>query len=99
MTGNGNNKKKVLVYVLIFVLILVNIFIFFIFRKYIIERINERISQGGLDLDSRIKNVIGNYFSLNKINNDYTRMQNNPTSSIDLQNQKGKVVDIAVEMT
>ena len=63
------------------------------------QRINERIEQGGLDLDSRIKNVIGNYLSLNNINNDYVRMGNNPTTSTDLKSQTGKVVDIAVEMT
>ena len=50
-----------------------------------------------LDLDSRIKNVIGNYFSLNKINNDYVRMSNNPTNSQDLSGTKGQVVDIDVQ--
>jgi hypothetical protein len=80
-------------------LIGINFLIFFVFRKYIIEKINEKIVQGGLDLDSRIKNVIGNIFSLNKFNNDYVKMKNNPSTSQDLQNQKGKVVDIAVEMT
>ena len=95
----NNRKKKVLVFGLIFLLIIVNIIIFLIFRKYIIERIDERIESGGLDLDSRIKNVIGNYLSLNKIKNDYTRMKNNPSSEMELRNQKGKVVDIAVEMT
>ena len=99
MAGNGSNKKKILIYLLFVLLVLINIIIFFIFRKYIIERINERFISGGLDLDSRIKNFIGNYLSLSKINNDYVKMKNNPTSSTDLQNQKGKVVDISVEMT
>ena len=100
MAGKGfKSGKKFLVYFLIGLLILVNIFIFFIFRKYIIQRINERIVQGGLDLDSRIKNVIGKYYSLNEVNNDYVRMKNNPSSSNDINNQKGKVVDISVEMT
>ena len=93
------SRKKVLIYLLIILVVLINIFIFFVFRKYILQRINERIEQGGLDLDSRIKNVIGNYLSLNNINNDYVRMGNNPTTSKDLNNQTGKVVDIAVEMT
>ena len=97
--GGIGNKKKFMIYILILLVILINVVIFAIFRKYIIERINERIVSGGLDLDSRIKNVIGNYFSLSKINNDYIKMKNNPTSSTDLQNQKGKVVDISVEMT
>ena len=82
---------------LIFILAVINIFIFFVFRKYIIERINERIVSGGLNLDTRIKNVISNYFSLSKINNDYVRMSNNPTNANDLQNSKGQVVDIDVE--
>ena len=94
----GITRKKILVYLLILLLVLINIFIFFIFRKYIIQRINERIEQGRLDLDSRIKNVIGNYLSLNNINNDYIRMSNNSTSTKDLNNQKGKVVDISAEM-
>ena len=96
---SSNRRKKILIVILICLLVVINILIFFICRKYIIERINERIEHGGLDLDSRIKNVIGNYFSLNKLNNDYVKMKNNPSSSNDLQNQKGKVVDIAVEMS
>ena len=99
LIGSGDNKKKIWIYILICLLVIVNIFIFFIFRKYIIERINERILQGGFDLDNKIKNVVGNYFNLSKINNDYVRMKNNPSSETDLQNQKGKVVDISVEMT
>ena len=98
MIGKGSiDRKKFIILIMIFILVIINIFIFFVFRKYIIERINERIVQGGLDLDSRIKNVIGNYFSLSKINNDYVRMTNNPTNSNDLQNSKGQVVDIDVE--
>ena len=98
MIGKGSNdRKKFIILILIFILVIINVFIFLVFRKYIIERINERIVQGGLDLDSRIKNVIGNYFSLSKINNDYVRMTNNPTNSNDLQNSKGQVVDIDVE--
>ena len=42
---------------------------------------------------------MSNYFSINKLNNDYVKMKNNPSSATELQNQKGKVVDIAVEMT
>ena len=97
--SENNRRKKMLVFGLIFLLVIVNIIIFLVFRRYIIERIDERIEKGGLDLDGRIKNVIGNYFSLNKINNDYIRMKNNPSSAMELQNQKGKVVDIAVETT
>jgi hypothetical protein len=98
MMGKGSNeRKKFIILILIFILVVINVFIFLVFRKYIIERINERIVQGGLDLDTRIKNVIGNYFSLSKINNDYVRMTNNPTNPNDLQNSKGQVVDIDVE--
>ena len=100
LIGSGDNKrKKFWIYLLICLLVIVNVFIFFIFKKYIIERINERIEQGGLDLDSRVKSVVGNYFNLNKISNDYIRMKNNPSSETDLKNQKGKVVDIVVETT
>ena len=56
---SSNERKKFLILILIFLLIIINLFIFFVFRKYIIERINEKIEQGGLDIDSRIKNVIG----------------------------------------
>ena len=98
ITGK-NKRKKFLIGALIFLLIVINCCIFFIFRKYILDRINDRISQGGLDLDSRIKNIMSNYFSINKLNNDYVKMKNNPSSATELQNQKGKVVDIAVEMT
>ena len=98
LIGNSSNeRKKFLILILIFILVIVNVFIFFVFRKYIIERINERIEQGGLDIETRIKSVIGNYFSLSKINNDYVRMTNNPSNPNDLQNSKGQVVDIDVE--
>ena len=98
MIGKGSNeRKKFIILILIFILVVINVFIFLVFRKYIVERINERIVQGGLDLDSRIKNVIGNYFSLSKISNDYVRMTNNPSNPNDLQNSKGQVVDIDVE--
>lgn len=98
MIGKGSiERKKFIIIMLIFILVVINIFIFLVFRKYIIERINEKIVQGGLDLDSRIKNVIGNYFSLNKINNDYVRMSNNPINSKDLAGSKGQVVDIDVQ--
>ena len=90
---SGQKRRRIIIYSLIIFLIALNIIIFLICRKYIVQRINERIEEGGLDLDSRIKNVIGNYFSLNQINNDYTRMKNNN----DFNNQKGKVVDIAIE--
>ena len=98
MIGKGSaERKKFIILMLIFILAVINIFIFFVFRKYIIERINERIVGGGLDLDTRIRNVISNYFSLSKISNDYVRMSNNPSNSNDLQNTKGQVVDIDVE--
>ena len=97
--AEASRRKKLMVFLLICFLVVLNIFIFFVFRKYIIERINEKIVEGGLDLDSRIKNTIGNIFSLNTINNDYVKMKNNPSTAKDLQNQTGKVVDIAVEMT
>ena len=89
-------KRKSFVYNLIIVLIVVNVFIFLICRKYIMERIREKIDKGGIDIDGRIKNIIGNYFSLTNLNNDYTIMKNKPSSYIELSNQRGKVVDIAI---
>ena len=89
-------NRKSLIYSLIIILIVVNLFIFFVCRKYVLQRIKEKIDQGGIDIDGRIKNIIGNYFSLTKMNNDYVRMQNNPSSFGDLSNQTGKVVDIAI---
>ena len=89
-------KRKSLVYSLIIILIVINVFIFFVCRKYILQRIKEKIDQGGIDIDGRIKNIIGNYFSLTTVNNDYTIMKNPKNSSIELSNQSGKVVDIAI---
>ena len=101
LTGNTDEhillvrKRKSLILSLIIILVAVNLFIFCVCRKYVLQRIKEKIDQGGIDIDGRIKNIIGNYFSLTKVNNDYVRMQNNPTSSIELSNQTEKSVGIA----
>lgn len=67
---NGIKTNK-MIYVLIFLLIFVNISIFFMCRTYILEKINERVNSGSIDIDGRINNVINNYFALKNNNNDY----------------------------
>ena len=87
-------KRKYILNSLIYIFIGVNILIFIIFKKYINRRIDERINNGGLDLDSRIKNVVGNYFSLSELNNDYIKMNTNPSSANEPENQEKKVIEI-----
>ena len=63
--------KIKMIYFLIFMLIFVNISMFFICRAYILEKINDRVKSGSIDIDGRINNVINNYFALKNNNNDY----------------------------
>lgn len=67
-----NENRKFWVYFLIIALLIVNVLIFVICRKYILERVKDRIDLGSIDLDGRINNVINNYFAMKKnTDNDY----------------------------
>ena len=68
-------SKKV-IYFMVFLLVIINICLFFICKKYIIQRINDRVSSGNIDIDSRIHNVINNYFALKNSSNDYKAFDN-----------------------
>ena len=85
--GRGIHTNKV-IYFLIFLLIFVNISLFFMCRAYILEKINERVNSGSIDVDSRINNVINNYFALKNTGNDYTAF--NPKNQT-IEMQEGKV--------
>ena len=63
-------QRNKLVYFLIILLIFINISLFFMCRAYINEKINDRINSENIDVDSRINNVINNYFALTS-NSDY----------------------------
>jgi len=73
------NKK--LIYFLMFLLIVVNISLFFMCRAYILERINDRVNSGNIDIDGRINNVINNYFALKSSSNDYKAFDNSNNNS------------------
>jgi hypothetical protein len=60
------NKKRTRIYILIFVIIAINIFLFFTFRKYIMQKINEKINFNNIDIEGRINNFVQNYMNLNK---------------------------------
>ena len=83
----GIHTKKV-IYFLIFMLIFVNVSLFFMCRAYILEKINERVNSGSIDVDSRINNVINNYFALKNTGNDYTAF--NPKNQI-IEMKEGNV--------
>ena len=68
---NKGIETNRIIYVLIFMLIFVNISMFFMCRAYILEKINDRVKSGSIDIDGRINNVINNYFALKNNNNDY----------------------------
>ena len=59
-------KKKSWIYVFIIFIIIINIVLFFIFRKYIMKQINDKINFNTIDFDGRINNFISNYMSLKK---------------------------------
>lgn len=85
--SRGIHTNKV-IYFLIFLLIFVNVSLFFMCRAYILEKINERVNSGSIDVDSRINNVINNYFALKNTGNDYTAF--NPKNQA-IEMQEGKV--------
>ena len=82
---SGKTRNKI-IYFLIFLLIIINISLFLMCRTYILEKIN-KFFNSNMDVDSRINNVINNYFSL-KNNNDYKAF--NPKSQT-IEMQEGKV--------
>lgn len=58
----GSRIKSIVWLVILFIAI--NVGIFFVCKKYIAQRVFERIGAGNIDIDGRINNVIGNYFQL-----------------------------------
>ena len=86
---NGPNKK--LIYFLIFLLVVVNISLFFLCRAYILERVKDRVNSGNIDIDSRINNVINNYFALKSSSSDYKAFDNNNNSSQVIEMREGSV--------
>ena len=90
-------KKIYFALTLVCVVIISNILTFILCRKYVGRRINEGIYESGLDIDGRIKNIVGNYFSLHEINNDYIKMSNNPSSrEFEKEKEKIKVKDVEI---
>ena len=77
---SGPLSKKV-IYFLIFLLIFVNISLFIMCRNYIIQKINDKVNSGSIDIDSRINNVINNYFALKSSSNDYRAFDNKSNNS------------------
>ena len=92
----NNIKRNKMIYFLIFLLIFVNISLFFMCRTYIIQKINDRVNSGNIDIDGRINNVINNYFSLRNNVNDYKAFNsvNDKTSSKTIEMKEGSVSTI-----
>jgi len=85
-------RNKKIVYFLIILLIFINISLFFMCRKYIIKKINERVSSSNIDIDNRISSVINNYFALKSSSNDYKVFDNkNSNSSQVIEMKEGNV--------
>jgi hypothetical protein len=92
-------RKKIYFFLtLVCAIFISNILTFLLCRKYIGRRINEGIYDSGLDIDGKIKNIVGNYFSLREINNDYIKMSNNPSSK-DFEKEKEKIKVKNVEIS
>ena len=91
-------RKKVYFFLtLVCAIFISNILTFLLCRKYIGRRINEGIYDSGLDIDGKIKNIVGNYFSLREINNDYIKMNNNPSSrDFEKENETFKVKNVEI---
>ena len=85
--GETTQSKKIF-YVLMFMLVFVNISIFFMCRAYILEKINDRVNSGSIDIDGRINNVVNNYFALKNNSNDYKAFD---SKNQVIEMQEGKV--------
>lgn len=80
-------KKKTWVKVLIISIIIINIMIFLVCRKYIIQRVSEKIDFSTIDIDGRIHNVINNYLTLKKSQEmDYKSFNNDEKGSRKMEN-------------
>ena len=84
-------RRNKIIYLLIFLLIIVNISLFFMCRAYINEKVNDRINSGSIDVDSRINNVINNYFALKSSSNDYKAFE--PKNQV-IEMKEGRVSTI-----
>ena len=69
LTGGGDdhmNRKKNWVYLLIIIIIAINIVLFFIFRKYIMLKINKNIDFSKININEKVKNIYQDYISNKK---------------------------------
>ena len=84
-------KRNKAIYFLIILLIFINISLFFMCRAYINDKIKDRVNTGVIDVDSRINNVINNYFALKNSTNDYKAFE--PSNHV-IELKEGKVSTI-----
>lgn len=62
--GNPHKKGKKFIIIIITLIVVFNIILFFLCRKYLANKISERIESSTIDIDGRINSTVGKYFQL-----------------------------------
>ena len=62
----NKHKKKSIIFIVIMVILIVafNIGIYFLCKKYLANKISEKINSGTIDMDGKINNAVSKYFQL-----------------------------------
>jgi hypothetical protein len=84
------NKEKtyyIMVSVVVFVLVICNLIIFIVCRKYLFNKIKERIEMNSIDIAGRINNTIAKYFQLKDADSGATTTNTNTVESVSLDNE------------
>ena len=85
------NKEKthyIIISVVIFLLVFCNLIVFIICRKYLFNKIKERIEMNSIDIDGRINNTVAKYFKLKDVSNTTTTIE---SVSLDNENENENV--------
>ena len=82
-------RNKARVYIIIIFIILINAALFFIYKKYIIRLVSDKINFNTIDLDGRIHNFVNNYMSIKKTQEmDYLSFETDNSSKVKKSNEQ-----------
>ena len=82
-------KHKVRVYIIIIFIIIINAALFFIYKKYIIKLVSDKINFNTIDLDKRIHNFMNNHMSIKKTQEmDYQSFGTDNSSKVKKSNEQ-----------
>ena len=82
---NIMNRKKNWIYILIIIIIIINIVLFFIFRKYIMLKINNTIDFNTININKRVNNILQDMSNRKNQEMDYKSFD----TDVSTKNNKG----------